>query len=213
LHCCYNKFKIYNKVYIFFVILPIVYDNGARSDIYSRLLEDRIIFLCGQINDEVASSICAQLLFLESKDKEKDIYLYVNSPGGSVISTLAIYDTMQYVAPDVSTICFGQCASGGSLVLTAGAKGKRYCLPNSLVMIHQPLAYGLGGQASDLSIHVEEINRQKKLIESIYEKHTKMSLKKIKQDTDRDRYITPEEAVENGIVDEIVSFRSTKTLN
>lgn len=187
------------------MILPIVIDDAGKSDIYSRLLEDRIILLYGQINDEMAASVCAQILFLDSKDKEKDISIYINSPGGSVISTLAIYDTMQYVSAPIATICMGQCASGGSLLLVAGSKGKRMALPNSVVMIHQPLAYGLGGQASDLSIHVAEINRQKALIEEIYVKHTNMSLTKIKADTDRDNYMTAQNALECGLVDKILT--------
>lgn len=184
---------------------PIVTDESGKSDIYSRLLEDRIIMVYGQINDEMAAAVCSQILFLESKDKTKEIYMYINSPGGSVISTLAIYDTMQYVSAPISTICMGHCCSGASVLLVAGSKGKRYSLPNSVVMIHQPLAYGLEGQATDLSIRINEINRQKSLIEKIYKKHTSMSLEQIRDETDRDTYITPESAVKKGIIDEVLT--------
>lgn len=185
---------------------PVVIENTGNSerayDIYSRLLKDRIIFLGTEINDQVSNAIVAQLLFLEAQNPDKDIIMYINSPGGVVTSGLAIYDTMQYIKPDVSTVCIGQAASMGSLLLTAGAKGKRYSLANSRIMIHQPLG-GAQGQVTDIEIHTKEILRIKALTEHILEKHTGQSLKKIKKDTERDNFMSAEEAVKYGLIDKV----------
>lgn len=181
--------------------------RGERAyDIYSRLLKDRIIFLGSAVSDEVANLIIAQLLFLESEDSEKDIYLYINSPGGVVTSGLAIYDTMQYVKPAVSTICIGQAASMGALLLTAGAKGKRFALPHSRIMIHQPLG-GFQGQATDIAIHAREIIRVRERLNGILEHHTGQSNERVSQDTERDYFMTAEEATKYGIVDAVVTDR------
>ena len=191
-------------------LVPMVIEQtgrGERSyDIYSRLLEDRIIFLTGEINDAVADLIVAQLIFLEGKDSAKDISLYINSPGGSVSAGLAIYDTMNYIKCDVSTICIGMAASMGAFLLSSGTKGKRFALPNSKVMIHQPLG-GAQGQASDISIQAEEILRTKKRLNSILAENTGQDLSKIEFDTDRDFYMTAEEAEKYGIVDKIFYTR------
>jgi len=182
-------------------------NRGERSyDIFSRLLKERIIFLTGEVNDAVSSVICAQFLFLESEDPKKDIFLYVNSPGGVVSSGLAIYDTMQYIKPDVSTVCIGQAASMGSLLLAAGKKGKRYCLPHSRVMTHQPSG-GVQGQASDIEIHAKEILNLKKSLNKIYERHTNQSLDTIEKMMDRDYFMNADEAKKFGIVDKVVSER------
>lgn len=181
--------------------------TGERSyDIYSRLLKERIVFLGEQINDDVTNSIVAQLLFLESDDPEKDIYLYIQSPGGYVTAGLAIYDTMQYIKPDVSTICIGNAASMGALLLSAGAKGKRYALSNSRIMIHQPLG-GYEGQASDIEIHAKEMARIKKKLNEIIAEHTGKPIKQIEKDTDRDNFMTAEDAVKYGIIDEVITSR------
>ncbi|PIR20297.1 MAG: ATP-dependent Clp endopeptidase, proteolytic subunit ClpP [Deltaproteobacteria bacterium CG11_big_fil_rev_8_21_14_0_20_47_16] len=181
--------------------------RGERAyDIYSRLLKDRIIFLGSAINDDVANLIIAQMLFLESEDPEKDIYIYVNSPGGVVTAGLAIYDTMQYVKPDVATICLGQAASMGALLLAAGAKGKRYALPHSRIMIHQPLG-GYQGQASDIAIHAKEIIRIRERLNGILERHTGQSNERVATDTERDYFMSAEEAKAYGIVDEVVTDR------
>jgi ATP-dependent Clp protease protease subunit len=181
--------------------------RGERSyDIYSRLLKDRIIFIGTAVDDSVSNLVIAQLLFLESEDPEKDIYLYINSPGGSVTAGMAIYDTMQYVKPDVSTICVGQAASMGALLLASGANGKRFALPNSRILIHQPLG-GFQGQATDIEIQAREILRLREILNGILAKHTKQSLKKIQSDTDRDYFMSGEEAKEYGIVDEVVTYR------
>lgn len=188
-------------------MVPIVIEQSSRGerafDIYSRLLKDRIIFLGGGIDDGVADVVVAQLLFLESEDPEKDISIYINSPGGVVTAGMAIYDTMQYIKPDVSTICIGQAASMGAFLLAAGAKGKRYALPNSRIMIHQPLG-GAQGQASDIDIQAKEILRMKDSLNRILAAHTGKPLKEIKKDTDRDFFMSAKEAKEYGLIDEVV---------
>lgn len=178
--------------------------RGERSyDIYSRLLKDRVVLLSGEINDGVASSIVAQLLFLEAEDSEKDIYLYINSPGGVITSAFSIFDTMNYIRPDVATICIGQAASAGAFLLSSGAKGKRYSLPNSRIMIHQPLG-GAQGQASDIEIQANEILRLKKILNTIMAKNTNQSVKKITQDTERDFFMSAQESLEYGLIDQIL---------
>jgi len=188
-------------------LVPIVIEQSSRGerafDIYSRLLKDRIIFLGGGIDDGMADLVVAQLLFLESEDPEKDISIYINSPGGVVTAGMAIYDTMQYIKPDVSTICMGQAASMGALLLAAGAHGKRYALPNSRIMIHQPLG-GAQGQASDIEIQAQEILRMKDMLNDILANHTGQPLKRIKRDTDRDFFMSSKEAKEYGLIDEVV---------
>lgn len=192
-------------------LVPMVVEStnkGERAyDIYSRLLKDRIIFMGTQVDDHMSNLIIAQMLFLESEDPDKDIQLYVNSPGGSVTAGLAIYDTMQYVKPDVSTICMGQAASMGALLLSAGANGKRYALPHSRIMIHQPLG-GAQGQASDIEIQAREILRLKDQLNHILAKHTKKPLKKIQEDTDRDYFMSGLEAKDYGLIDHVVEYRS-----
>ncbi len=191
-------------------LIPMVIEQTSRGersfDIYSRLLKERIIFLTGEVNDASASLICAQLLFLESEDPKKDIFFYINSPGGVVTSGLSIYDTMQYISPDVTTLCMGQAASMGSLLLTAGAKGKRYSLPNSRVMIHQPSG-GFRGQATDIEIHAKEILTLRSRLNKIYEKHTGMPLSEIEKAMERDNFMSPEEAKKFGLIDEIIEKR------
>jgi ATP-dependent Clp protease protease subunit len=188
-------------------LVPMVIDKspqGERSyDIYSRLLKDRIIFLGGPVDDDSANSVIAQLLFLAAEDPKKDIFLYINSPGGSVTDGMAIYDTMQFVKPDVSTICVGMAASMGAVLLAGGAKGKRYALPNSRVMIHQVLG-GASGQASDIEIHAKEILRWKQKLNEILAKHTKQKLDKVHKDTDRDFFMEAEEARNYGLIDEVL---------
>lgn len=188
--------------------IPYVIENTPRGertyDIYSRLLKDRIIFLGTAVNDYVANAIIAQLLFLESEDPEKEIFMYINSPGGSVSAGMGIYDIMQYVSCPVSTYCTGLAASMGSLLLAGGSKGKRFALPNSKIMIHQPLG-GVQGQASDMERHVREIIRTKRRLNEIYQKHTGKSVEQLERDTDRDNFMTPEEAKEYGLIDEIVT--------
>ncbi len=192
-------------------LIPMVVEQthrGERSyDIYSRLLKDRIVFLGTPIDDTISNLVIAQLLFLESDDPEKDIYLYINSPGGSVTAGMAIYDTMQYVKPDVSTICVGQAASMGAVLLAAGAPGKRFALPHSRILIHQPMG-GFQGQATDIDIQAREILRLREILNGILGKHTKQSLKKIQQDTERDYFMSGEEAKEYGLIDEVVAYRS-----
>ncbi|WP_276352871.1 ATP-dependent Clp endopeptidase proteolytic subunit ClpP [Cohnella caldifontis] len=189
-------------------LVPIVVEQtnrGERSyDIYSRLLKDRIIFLGSAIDDDVANLVIAQLLFLAAEDPEKDISLYINSPGGSVTAGMGIYDTMQFIKPDVSTICCGMAASMGSILLTAGAKGKRYALPNSEIMIHQPLG-GVRGQASDIKIHADWIVKTKEKLNNIYVKHTGQPYEKIERDTDRDNFMSAEEALAYGLIDRVIS--------
>lgn len=188
-------------------LVPMVVEQtnrGERSyDIYSRLLKERIIFLGGEVNDVTANLIVAQLLFLEAEDPDKDIQLYINSPGGSVSAGLAIFDTMQYIKPDVSTICIGMAASMGAFLLAAGAKGKRYSLPHSDIMIHQPLG-GTRGQAEDIRIHADKIIKTRELLNKILAEKTGQDLERISKDTDRDFFMTPEEAKEYGIVDEVI---------
>lgn len=192
------------------ILIPTVIEKthlGERSyDIYSRLLKDRVIFLGSQINDTVANSIIAQLLFLESEDPKKDITLYIQSPGGHVTAGLAIYDTMQHIKPDVSTVCVGMAASMGAILLTGGTKGKRYCLPNAEVMIHQPLG-GTEGQASDIYIHATHIIKTKDRLNGIIAKHTGQPLKVVEKDTDRDNFMSAEEALKYGLVDKIITKR------
>ena len=184
--------------------------RGERSyDIYSRLLKDRIIFLGSEVNDAVANVITAQLLFLESDDPEKDIFFYINSPGGSVTAGMAIYDTMQYVTPDVSTLCLGQAASMGAFLLAAGAKGKRAALPHARIMIHQPLG-GFQGQVSDVEIHAHEMIRLKKELNDILAHHTGQSPERIHKDTDRDNFMSAKEAKEYGLIDTVVTHRPVK---
>ena len=189
------------------ILVPTVIEKttyGERAyDIYSRLLKDRIIFLGTAIDDHVANIVVAQLLFLANQDPERDIKLYINSPGGSVTAGLAIYDTMQFIEPDVSTICIGMAASMGSVLLTAGAKGKRFCLPNSEVMIHQVMG-GAQGQASDIQIHAERIVKMKKHLNSILAKHSGQSIEKVEKDADRDYFMSAEEAVKYGLVDKVI---------
>ena len=181
--------------------------RGERSyDIYSRLLKDRIIFLGSEVNDTVANVITAQLLFLESDDPEKDIFFYINSPGGSVTAGMAIYDTMQYVTPDISTVCIGQAASMGAFLLAAGAKGKRVSLPNSRIMIHQPLG-GFQGQVSDVEIHAQEMIRLKHKLNEILARHTGQEMARIERDTDRDNFMSAEEAKHYGLIDNVVTQR------
>ncbi len=184
--------------------------KGERSyDIYSRLLKERVIFLCGQVEDHMANLIVAQMLFLESESSEKDIFLYINSPGGSVTAGMAIYDTMKFIRPDVSTVCVGQAASMGAFLLSGGAKGKRYCLPNSRVMIHQPLG-GFQGQASDFEIHAKEILTIKEKLNRLMAEHTGQPLEKVSEDTDRDNFLSAQAAVDYGIVDSIFERRAEK---
>ena len=187
--------------------IPYVIEKSARGersyDIYSRLLKDRIIMLSGEVNDAVASTIVAQMLFLEAEDPDKDIYFYINSPGGVVTSGMAIYDTMNYIRPDVATICIGQAASMGSFLLSSGAKGKRFALPHARIMIHQPLG-GAQGQATDIEIQANEILRMKKELNGILAKNTGQNLKKIEKDTDRDFFMSAEEAREYGMIDNVL---------
>jgi ATP-dependent Clp protease protease subunit len=192
------------------MLIPIVIEQSSRGerayDIYSRLLKDRIVFIGEQVHDGMANTIIAQLLFLESEDPEKDINLYINSPGGSVTAGLAIYDTMQYIRPAVTTICMGQATSMGALLLAAGAKGKRYALPHSRIMIHQPLG-GAQGQATDIDIQAREILKIRELLNKILVKHTGQPLEKIRQDTERDFFMDAEDAVRYGIVDKVITER------
>ena len=191
-------------------LIPMVVEQTGRGerafDIYSRLLKERIVFVVGPINDHVASLVTAQLLFLESEDPKKDIFLYVNSPGGLVTSGLGIYDTMQYIKPDVSTLCIGQAASMGSFLLAAGTKGKRFSLPNSRIMVHQPSA-GYQGQVTDIEIHANEVSSLKKRLNEIYSKHTGKSVEEIKLALERDNFMTPDTAKNFGLVDKVVSKR------
>ena len=192
-------------------LVPMVVEQsnkGERAyDIYSRLLKERIIFLTGQINDNVASLVTAQLLFLEAEDPKKEIYLYINSPGGLVTAGLGIYDTMQYIKPDISTLCIGQAASMGSFLLAAGTKGKRFSLPNSRIMVHQPSA-GFQGQATDIEIHANEVLSLKKRLNEIYSKHTNKTVEEIKSALERDNFMTAEVAKTFGLIDEVVEKRS-----
>ena len=192
-------------------LVPMVIEQSGRGerayDIYSRLLKERVVFLVGPVNDVTANLIVAQLLFLESENPDKDIYFYINSPGGSVSAGLAIYDTMQFIKPDVSTRCVGQAASMGAFLLTAGAKGKRFCLPNSRVMIHQPMG-GFQGQASDIEIHAKEILYLRARLNEIMAKHSGQSIERIERDTDRDNFLSGAEAVDYGLVDKVLTNRA-----
>ena len=191
-------------------LIPMVVEQSSKGerayDIYSRLLKERIVFLVGPVNDNVASLVTAQLLFLESEDPKKEISLYINSPGGLVTAGLGIYDTMQYIKPEVSTLCIGQAASMGSFLLAAGSKGKRFSLPNSRIMVHQPSA-GFQGQATDIEIHANEVMSLKKRLNEIYSKHTGKSVEEIKSALERDNFMTPDAAKDFGLVDKVVSKR------
>jgi ATP-dependent Clp protease protease subunit len=192
------------------VFVPWVIEQTGRGereyDIFSRLLKDRIIFLGTPINDEISNLIISQLLFLEAEDPDKDIYLYINSPGGIITSALAVYDAMQYIKSDISTICFGQAGSMGAVLLASGAKGKRYALPHARIMLHQPWG-GIEGQASDIAIQAREIIRMRKELDKILKAHTGQSLDKIQQDTERDFFMSPEQAIQYGIIDEVIQER------
>ncbi|HEB57792.1 MAG TPA: ATP-dependent Clp endopeptidase proteolytic subunit ClpP [Gammaproteobacteria bacterium] len=192
-------------------MVPMVVEQTARGerayDIYSRLLKERVIFLVGPVEDHMANLVVAQLLFLESENPDKDVHLYINSPGGSVTAGLSIYDTMQFIKPDVSTLCIGQAASMGAVLLAGGAKGKRYCLPHSRTMIHQPLG-GFQGQASDIEIHAREIMEARERLNTILARHTGQTLERIREDTDRDFFLSAEQSVEYGLVDEVLEERS-----
>ena len=200
-----DTLEVYNNYYV-----PMVVEQSARGergyDIWSRLLKERIIFLNGPIEDNVAGLVCAQLLYLEAENPTKDISFYINSPGGVVTSGLAVYDTMQYIRPNISTLVFGQAASAGSLLLTAGAKGKRFSLPHSNIMIHQPSG-GFQGQASDIEIHAKEILKTRDRLNKIYVRHTGQELKVIEDAMERDRFMTPQEAKEFGLVDQVIAER------
>jgi ATP-dependent Clp protease protease subunit len=191
--------------------IPMVVEQSGRGersyDIYSRLLKERVVFMVGPVNDQTANLVVAQLLFLESENPDKDIYLYINSPGGSVTAGMGIYDTMQFIKPDVSTLCIGQAASMGAFLLAAGAKGKRHCLPNSRVMIHQPLG-GFQGQASDIEIHAKEILFLRARLNEMLAKHTGQSLDVIEHDTDRDYFLSAEDSVKYGLVDKVLANRA-----
>ena len=191
-------------------LVPMVVEQTGRGerayDIYSRLLKDRIVFLGTEVNDDVANLIIAQFLFLESEDPEKEINFYINSPGGAVTAGMAIYDTMEFIRPPVSTLCLGQAASAAAVLLCAGAKGRRYALPNARIMLHQPLG-GMQGQATDLEIHAREILRAREDINNIIMKHSGQNLRKIEKDTDRDLFMSPEQAVEYGLIDEVIVSR------
>jgi len=191
--------------------IPMVVEQSGRGerayDIYSRLLKERVIFLVGPIDDMTANVVVAQLLFLEAENPDKDISLYINSPGGSVTAGMAIYDTMQFIKPDITTLCIGQAASMGALLLTAGAKGKRFCLPNARVMIHQPLG-GFQGQASDIEIHAKEIMYLKEKLNTILSHHTGHPIKKIMKDTDRDNFMSAEDSKDYGLIDQVINNRS-----
>jgi len=197
-------------------LVPMVVEQSGRGerayDIYSRLLKERVIFLVGPVNDATANLVVAQMLFLESENPDKDIFFYINSPGGSVSAGLAIYDTMQFIKPDVSTLCIGQAASMGAFLLTAGAKGKRYCLPNSRVMIHQPLG-GFQGQASDIAIHAKEILYLKSRLNDMLAKHTGQSIDVIDRDTDRDNFMSADESVNYGLIDKVLTSRNEASGN
>jgi ATP-dependent Clp protease, protease subunit len=196
-------------------LVPIVIEQTARGersfDIYSRLLKERVIFLVGQVEDYMANLIVAQLLFLESENPDKDIHLYINSPGGSVTAGMSIYDTMQFIKPDVSTMCIGQAASMGALLLTGGTKGKRYCLPHSRMMIHQPLG-GFQGQASDIDIHAREILQIRDKLNKVLAHHTGQPIEKVQIDTDRDNFLSPDDAVKYGLIDSVLSSRVNAAL-
>jgi ATP-dependent Clp protease protease subunit len=207
---CYNK-QYKQKGKIMSNLIPMVVDQTSRGersyDIYSRLLKERIIFLTGEIHDHMASVICAQLLFLESEGTNKDIYMYINSPGGAVSAGLAIYDTMQYVKPDISTVCIGQAASAGSLLLMAGAAGKRIALPHSKIMVHQPSG-GFRGQASDIEIHAKDILETRSTLNNLYVKHTGKDLPTVEKAMERDTFMTAQQAADFGLIDKIEETRA-----
>ena len=196
-------------------LIPMVIEQSGRGerayDIYSRLLRERVVFLVGPVNDATANLVVAQLLFLEAENPDKDIYFYINSPGGSVTAGMSIYDTMQFIKPDVSTLCIGQAASMGALLLAAGGKGKRFALPNSRVMIHQPMG-GFQGQASDIEIHAKEILYLKARLNEILAKHTGQDIQRIEKDTDRDNFLSATQAVEYGLVDKVLTSRAEATV-
>ncbi|WII94222.1 ATP-dependent Clp endopeptidase proteolytic subunit ClpP [Kingella negevensis] len=194
-------------------LIPTVIEQSGRGerafDIYSRLLKERIIFLVGPVNDQTANLVVAQLLFLESENPDKDIYFYINSPGGSVTAGMSIYDTMKFIKPDVQTLCLGQAASMGAFLLSAGTKGKRFALPNSRVMIHQPLiSGGLGGQASDIEIHARELLKMKEKLNQMLADHTGKTLAEVERDTDRDNFMSAQEAMEYGLIDKVITTRA-----
>lgn len=197
-------------------LVPMVVEQTAKGersyDIYSRLLKERVIFMVGQVEDHMANLIVAQMLFLESENPDKDIFLYINSPGGSVTAGMSIYDTMNFIKPDVSTVCVGQAASMGAFLLSGGAKGKRYCLPNSRVMIHQPLG-GFQGQASDFEIHAKEILSIKEKLNRLMAEHTGQDYEKVAQDTDRDNFLSAKEAMDYGLIDQVLASRQDPALN
>lgn len=193
-------------------LIPTVIEQSGRGerafDIYSRLLKERIIFLVGPVNDQTANLVVAQMLFLESENPDKDIYFYINSPGGSVTAGMSIYDTMRFIKPDVQTLCLGQAASMGAFLLSAGTKGKRFALPNSRVMIHQPLiSGGLGGQASDIEIHARELLKLKEKLNQLLAEHTGQSIEQIERDTDRDNFMSAQAAAEYGLIDKVITSR------
>lgn len=194
-------------------LIPTVIEQSGRGerafDIYSRLLKERIIFLVGPVNDQTANLVVAQMLFLESENPDKDIYFYINSPGGSVTAGMSIYDTMKFIKPDVQTLCLGQAASMGAFLLSAGTKGKRFTLPNSRVMIHQPLiSGGLGGQASDIEIHARELLKLKEKLNQMLAEHTGKTLAEVERDTDRDNFMSAQEAMEYGLIDKVITSRN-----
>lgn len=205
-----NKFMTNDVTSINNALVPMVIEQTSRGersyDIYSRLLKERVIFMVGQVEDHMANLVVAQLLFLESENPDKDIHLYINSPGGSVTAGMAIYDTMQFIKPDVSTLCIGQAASMGAILLTAGAKGKRHCLPNSRIMVHQPLG-GFQGQASDIEIHAQEILTIRERLNAILAKHTGQNIEQIQKDTDRDNFMDGEQAQKYGLIDSVLDNR------
>ncbi|MCX4188276.1 ATP-dependent Clp endopeptidase proteolytic subunit ClpP [Methylophaga sp. OBS4] len=205
-----NKFSADDVTSIQNALVPIVVEQTARGersyDIYSRLLKERVIFLVGQVEDQMANLLVAQLLFLESENPDKDIHLYINSPGGAVTAGMAIYDTMQFIKPDVSTLCIGQAASMGAVLLAGGAEGKRYCLPNSRIMVHQPLG-GFQGQASDIDIHAREILSIRDRLNGILAKHTGQDIETIRRDTDRDNFMNGDQAVNYGLIDSVLANR------
>ncbi|OUR86417.1 ATP-dependent Clp endopeptidase, proteolytic subunit ClpP [Methylophaga sp. 42_8_T64] len=208
-----NQFNANDATTISNALVPMVVEQtprGERSyDIYSRLLKERVIFLVGPVEDNMANLVVAQLLFLESENPDKDIHLYINSPGGAVTAGLAIYDTMQFIKPNVSTLCIGQAASMGAVLLAGGAEGKRHCLPNSRVMVHQPLG-GFQGQASDIEIHAREILTIRDRLNAILAKHTGQDIKTIQQDTDRDNFMNGDQALEYGLIDSVLSERASE---
>lgn len=198
-------------------LIPTVIEQSGRGerafDIYSRLLKERIIFLVGPVNDHTANLVVAQLLFLESENPDKDIYFYINSPGGSVTAGMSIYDTMNFIKPDVQTLCLGQAASMGAFLLSAGTKGKRFALPNSRIMIHQPLiSGGLGGQASDIEIHAKELIKIKEKLNRLLAEHTGQSLEQVERDTDRDNFMSADAAMAYGLIDKVISTRDEATV-